>query len=929
MSLPGSPWARQLATVTTLAAIFVLGLLSVHLTPPHSEVAGWWPAAGVSVGLLAVAPRAAWPALVAGLVAFTGAANLVGGRELDVSTGFALSNAAEAVVGALVLKSGKDVAAPLADLGDFWRLVKASFLGAAAIALGVILTLATQETFSLPDAGFVVLSHASATLVIAPLGIELVNRDHSQARRAPTIEVVLHVLALATTCLFLFVPSYNLPISFAVFPVLVWGALRLPVAGLLTELLVVSIVSTLSTSAGRGVFGHAIDTGSISVAAGLTISMSFLLVMVLLTLPMSLQVVNTERLLTRMAGSELLFRRNFTQSLSGMLMLEARGDRMIVIDANDAARDLIGDSPELPLVGRFLDRIFTPGHRLRSDLADLLSGAEENWQAPLAIAGRPGSAVQLSINSVARHPTPIYSAQLADLTAERQSQARIEAAERLTSTTLNATHAMILLVDRDGICVRANAATTTISGWSEAELVGVPVWERMARPSQRENWMENWRVPGGEGIPRQVEGVVPKAGGGHALVAWSNDLVYDANEIAQYVVLTGIDVTAERRAAGLMSYLLNAETSTVIVGVDQSGRVMLANAAVRTVLGYDDLVGRPFQDLLDPTQLAERDLAQAGTPGSAEGAAAFETLVSTFIEPDQDQDWTWITATGQRLTMSVTMSGGGPEDSDTQGGWIFVGRDVTEQRMTQTMLLTALEREQEAVQRLKALDGAKDHFVSTVSHELRTPVTSIVGYAEILLDEPHDPMTEKILRTIARNGERLIGLCNDLLAIQAMDLRNSELGHRRIELAELLSQLESAVRAGTRSRQLDLVFDECPRGVGVLGDPEQLDRMLANLLSNAVKFTPDGGRVSLGVRSEPEWVHLTVSDTGIGIPPEDQSQLFQRFFRSRNVAELQIQGTGLGLSIVASIVESHGGTIDLQSALGEGTSFTVHLPRAD
>jgi signal transduction histidine kinase len=402
--------------------------------------------------------------------------------------------------------------------------------------------------------------------------------------------------------------------------------------------------------------------------------------------------------------------------------------------------------------------------------------------------------------------------------------------------------------------------------------------------------------------------------------------VYDANGVAQYVVLTGIDVTAERRAAGLMSYLLNAETSTVIVGVNPSGKVMLANAAVRSVLGYDDLVGRPFQDLLDPAQLAERDLTQHG---STVGSEAFETIVSTFTEPDQDQDWTWITASGRRLTMSVTMSGGGPEDSDTQGGWIFVARDVTEQRMTQTMLLGALEREQEAVQRLKALDGAKDHFVSTVSHELRTPVTSIVGYAEILLEDEHDPTTEKILRTIARNGDRLIGLCNDLLAIQVMDLRDSEIGHRRLDLPELLTQLESAVRAGTRGRELDLVFEECPRGVGVLGDPEQLDRMLANLLSNAVKFTPDGGRVSLGVRAEPEWVHLTVSDTGIGIPPQDQGQLFQRFFRSSNVAELQIQGTGLGLSIVHSIVQSHGGTIEVESALGEGTSFTVHLPRAD
>jgi signal transduction histidine kinase len=247
------------------------------------------------------------------------------------------------------------------------------------------------------------------------------------------------------------------------------------------------------------------------------------------------------------------------------------------------------------------------------------------------------------------------------------------------------------------------------------------------------------------------------------------------------------------------------------------------------------------------------------------------------------------------------------------------------------MLIAALEKERLAVQRMREVDTAKNEFVSTVSHELRTPVTSIVGYTEILEDgslvEPAEEQ-RPLLESIARNGRRLIMLCDDLLTLSGLDSGATRWERGAVDLAKIVAGAEDAVRAQLSGRDLivDVVVSDDP--VLVVGDQMQLERALTNLLSNAIKFTENGGRVDVAVQQRDGEARLTVSDTGIGIPVDEQSGLFQRFFRSSTAQERAIQGTGLGLSIVNAIVAAHGGRIDVRSAHLEGTTFTVRLPVA-
>jgi signal transduction histidine kinase len=244
-------------------------------------------------------------------------------------------------------------------------------------------------------------------------------------------------------------------------------------------------------------------------------------------------------------------------------------------------------------------------------------------------------------------------------------------------------------------------------------------------------------------------------------------------------------------------------------------------------------------------------------------------------------------------------------------------------------------REAEQAQRLLAfqnqqlleLDSLKDEFVSNVSHELRTPLTSISGYVELMLEDEPDEERRSYLGIVDRNAERLLGLVSDLLFSARLQGGKLELERTSVDLHRLVRQaVESArPRAEAAGVELSVSAVDVPT---VSGEEARLAQLLDNLVSNAIKFTPSGGRVSVRLSPGENLICLEVSDTGIGITEQERERLFERFFRSQNVLERQIQGTGLGLYISKAIVEAHGGRIGVDSTEGEGTTFAVELPVA-
>jgi signal transduction histidine kinase len=240
----------------------------------------------------------------------------------------------------------------------------------------------------------------------------------------------------------------------------------------------------------------------------------------------------------------------------------------------------------------------------------------------------------------------------------------------------------------------------------------------------------------------------------------------------------------------------------------------------------------------------------------------------------------------------------------------------------QAQQLLAYQNEQ-----LLELDTLKDEFVSNVSHELRTPLTSISGYVELMLEDERDAEKRSYLEIVDRNAERLLGLVSDLLFSARLQGGRLELDRTEVDLHQLVVQAIESARPRAETAGVELTATTAPVPI-VSGEAVRLAQLVDNLVSNAIKFTPSGGRVAVRLSSEEGLVRFEVSDTGIGISEQERERLFERFFRSQNALERQIQGTGLGLYISKAIVEAHGGRIGVDSKAGEGTTFVVELPVA-
>jgi PAS domain S-box-containing protein len=266
------------------------------------------------------------------------------------------------------------------------------------------------------------------------------------------------------------------------------------------------------------------------------------------------------------------------------------------------------------------------------------------------------------------------------------------------------------------------------------------------------------------------------------------------------------------------------------------------------------------------------------------------------------------------------------EDRDVRGV-VLNARDVTERHRVEAERERLLEQEMRANERLRELDGLKDDFVALVSHEVRTPLTSILGYLELFGEEDLTEDQQTYTTIIGRNSERLLRLTTDLLFIAQIDDGKLTVEHDDIDLGTIVAQALTAAAPTALAGGVELTGDES-LSLPLTGDDGRLAQLLDNLISNAVKFTPAGGTVEVTAGSSGDGVWLEVRDTGIGIDEADQEQLFNKFFRTHAATAASIQGTGLGLAISKAIVQAHGGSIEVESTEGVGTTFRVELPVA-
>ena len=272
----------------------------------------------------------------------------------------------------------------------------------------------------------------------------------------------------------------------------------------------------------------------------------------------------------------------------------------------------------------------------------------------------------------------------------------------------------------------------------------------------------------------------------------------------------------------------------------------------------------------------------------------------------------------------------GDEFEDLSDAFNRMLRNLTNMQDRNKNLISDLDRKVDELARVNLAlfesDRLKGEFLSTMSHELRTPLNSVIGFSEVLISS--DNLTDKQVRwagNIMTSGQQLLALINDILELAKLEAGKMRVHPEMLQIAEVCERAVAMFRPQADAKSVELkalVPDGLP---AIRQDAGKLAQVLGNLLSNAIKFTPEGGRVTLRAAVEKEQLALTVADTGVGIAPEEQESVFDKFRQASHPLTREQGGTGLGLSIVRETAKLLGGNVSLRSDLGRGSTFTVKI----
>jgi PAS domain S-box-containing protein len=253
---------------------------------------------------------------------------------------------------------------------------------------------------------------------------------------------------------------------------------------------------------------------------------------------------------------------------------------------------------------------------------------------------------------------------------------------------------------------------------------------------------------------------------------------------------------------------------------------------------------------------------------------------------------------------------------------VHIAKDITERKLAEEKLKKANEK-------LKEYNQLKDEFVSTASHELRTPLSIIMGAIRLTLDEIPGKIVEEqrdVLATAMENVQRLGRIVDSLLSISKIESGKLDLQKTVINICELIKDTVSNYEPLAQEKGIRLGCEFPQESVDICLDPDKTKEVLINLISNSLKFTPEGGWVKVICTKQDGEVLVSVQDSGVGIAKEDIPKLFDKFTQFGRKAGPGEKGTGLGLAIAKKLIEMHGGKIEVESEVNQGTTFTISLP---
>ncbi len=526
--------------------------------------------------------------------------------------------------------------------------------------------------------------------------------------------------------------------------------------------------------------------------------------------------------------------------------------------------------------------------------------------------GKDGSTIPISLSV-----SPIYNESGAVIGASSIAWDSTEQKEssqnaRRMALIIESFNDAITSVNTEGV-TSWNPAGERIYGYSAEEMIGQPFSPLLSPEKTHENAENLSKIQDGDRI-EPYETLRIRKDGRTISILLTVSPIYDVNGVAIGSSAIHRDITEQKEAsqnARIAALIL--ESSSDAITSSSPLAVTSWNPAAERMYGYlaEEMIGHTSYQLIPPEKLQE----MTDNWNKIRNGYKVEPYETLRIRKD-----------GSIIPVSITSS---PIFSENGAfiGSSSIARDITEHKRKQVEILQLNASLIEA-------DKVKDGFIENMNHELRTPLTSIVGYMELIIgyvDSGVEPELASWLATVERNSLQLQILIENLTQVSKTDFKQVSLVIDTVDVGHLLGGVVKTVElsAGDCGVEVTLRLDSPTSDLLIDGDANQLERVFVNLLHNAIKFTPREGKATIVVRrahTDGGYVEVTVTDTGIGIPPDEFPNVFKRFFRASTATQASIPGTGIGLWLAHSNVREHHGTVTFDSTVGKGTVFTVRLP---
>jgi len=514
--------------------------------------------------------------------------------------------------------------------------------------------------------------------------------------------------------------------------------------------------------------------------------------------------------------------------------------------------------------------------------------------------------------------------------------------ERWLAAIVESSDDAILGMTLSGVITSWNAAATRIFGYEVHEAIGQPV-SLLAWPGEQERIDLFLAILRHGGRVDHTEVSRKHKNGRKILVSLSLSPIVDSTGKTIGIAKIARDITERTEAAQalaeskarLTEQEANARAEMLaerkfrellenapdaILQVDPSGAILIANRTAEKLFCYtrEELIGQNV-DLLVPEANRAAHPAHRKTLATAGKSRPMGLGLDLFA---QRKD-------GTTFPVEISLS---PMNTENGVHVTAVIRDVTERKLTeqrvralQESYMTELEARHKEAERLNQL---KSEFMASISHELRTPLHTIIGFAELMQEEGEGPLNFKqrrFMHHIHVDSEHLLGLINDVLDLSRIEAGGLHLRTEPVRLLLIVAESINAIQPYADSRSVAIIMG-ADIDFSVIADPMRLRQIFYNLLSNGAKFTQPGGEVHVDAVVQENTVKITVSDTGLGIPAEECTRIFEKFYQVGLTPVGVREGTGLGLAICKQLVEMQKGTIWVESELGKGSKFHFTLP---